>query len=104
MAKIHFGDLYQPKIGPEGEIELVPKGSRKDPWIERRLDRCPICLVRGMNRRGEVVDRTTFGSGRTYITYECHICHYRWVWDKRFKYWTQKELSRLQKETERNLR
>lgn len=92
MGKTYFGDLFQPKIGPDGQVELVSKGSRKDPWIGRRRDRCPVCIVKGMTRRGEVIDRQTFGSGNTFVTHECRVCHHRWVWDKRFTHWTQKEL------------
>jgi hypothetical protein len=89
---MQFSELFQSKIGPDGEVEFVPKGSRKDPWISKRLDRCPVCFVRGTSRRGKKIDSATFESGNTKVTYECRVCHHRWVWDKRVSHWTRKQL------------
>jgi hypothetical protein len=30
---MRFTDLFRPKIGPDGEIELVPESSRKKPGL-----------------------------------------------------------------------
>ena len=93
MEDITFGDLYQPKLGPHGEVKLVRKGSREDPWISQRRDRCPWCLAQGVSKQGRKLDDFKFeGSGRNAPTYRCPICHRKWVWDKRVKYWTDKEI------------
>ena len=81
---MRFADLFQPKIGPGGEIELVPKRSRKDPWLDKRRDRCPVCLARNKAIRGKLIKRGTPSlKGNVFDEYECPICRYKWVWDKK---------------------
>lgn len=95
MAKIE--DLYQPRIGPEGEIELVPKGNKMDPYAER--DNCPKCLCRGKVIKGLFVDR--FGpsiKGNVFDSYRCPKCGFSWVWDKRYKHWHKEEIEKYRRE------
>jgi len=35
--------------------------------------------------------------GNVFNLYECPDCHYRWVWDKRYKYWSTNELAMYMK-------
>lgn len=95
---MRFTDLFQPKMGPDGEIGFVPKGSRKDPWLGKRRDRCPMCLARNKVTRGKLIERGTPSlKGNVFDEYECPVCGYKWVRDKRVKYWSGEDIARFRK-------